>query len=346
VVSNFVLRNGQGFEKGFDVFDSTLQQREVARENPERTASHTTDRAIELLKVHPEGRFFMWVHYQDPHGPYTAPYRLRKQFENSGSEARGRGARELKLNPMNSGQGGIPLYQQIGPHRDFDHYVNQYDAEIRFVDEQIKRLFDAMTKLRLYEDALIIFTADHGEGMGERGYYFAHGENLYSSLTQVPCILRGGGIAKGRRSDFVQHIDIVPTILEVAGIEAGERLRGRDLGATPDPDAETRSIFGAFTSLRTGFATFLIRDGLKLIHTPGPEPGEDRYELFDLRVDPGEERDVKNEPSRRVALEALSRELARIKRDDRLRIGSESLAEDSPLDPVEAKALKALGYID
>ena len=135
----------------------------------------------------------------------------------------------LPLNRTESGRGGIPYYQMLGDNRDFNYYVSQYKAEIRYVDENFNRLIDAIKEVGLYENSLIIFTSDHGEGMGEHDYYFAHGENLYNILTHVPLIIKYGKVLKGRRADCVQHLDIVPTIRNIAGMKVDSRYRGRDL---------------------------------------------------------------------------------------------------------------------
>ena len=91
-----------------------------------------------------------------------------------------------------SGRGGIPSYQQLDSNDDYHHYVAQYDGEIRYLDRHLGRLFDALRELGMYHDALIVFTSDHGEGMGDNDYYFAHGENLHNSLLRVPMIVRHG----------------------------------------------------------------------------------------------------------------------------------------------------------
>ena len=106
--------------------------------------------------------------------------------------------RELAL--RKSGRRGIPLYQQLGEERDYHFYVAQYDAEIRYLDQQVERLLDTLDRLGLYDDAVILFTSDHGESMGEHDFYFVHGQHLYSDLTRVPLILKSPGTAPGARS--------------------------------------------------------------------------------------------------------------------------------------------------
>ncbi len=343
VVSNFALKKGNGYERGFEIYDDRLGEKESGREMPERTAVHTSDRAIELIERFEKERFFLWVHYQDPHGPYTPPTRFSDRFSRSLEIDRENGRRRLPLNSTNSGIGGIPRYQRLGGHRDYAYYVAEYDAEIRYVDEQLERLFGAMKKRGLYEDALILLTADHGEGMGERDYFFSHGDNLYGHQIRVPCILRDGGRTKGRSARVVQHVDFVPTVLRAAGIKPDERLRGRNLQAL---DEKPREIFGAMFSKLSpvdDYDSYLLHDGMKLLHTPFSDR---KYQLFDLRTDSSEERDLVEESSHRAVFEAMRSRLNNLKAEDRLGLEGSLFEALRDLTPEETKALKALGYID
>ena len=184
VVSNYVLRKTRGWEQGFQLFDDTMTNREMVRNYPERIAEHTTQQAIKFLKQFNNVQLFLWIHYQDPHGPYTPPDAFADLFIDSAQTPR-----TLKLNQNVNGLGGIPAYQKLGTHTDYHYYVSQYDSEIRYLDEHFKQLMDALKTLDRYDNSLIVFTADHGEGMGENNYYFAHGDYLYNSQIHVPLVL-------------------------------------------------------------------------------------------------------------------------------------------------------------
>ncbi len=344
VVSNFVLRAGKGYERGFRVFDAQMGEQEAVRGLPERTAVHTTNRAIELLREAEGEPFFLWVHYQDPHGPYTPPPAYADLFVDS------RGAKpenQLELNRINSGRGGIPAYQQLQGERDAGFYVSRYDAEIRYLDTEVGRLFDSLKELGLYDDALIVLTSDHGESMGEHGFYFSHGESLYGSLMRVPLILRHGDRLRGRSEAFVQHIDLLPTVFGALGIDPDRRLRGRDLRAEDLSDSD---VFGAMIALGSpvpDFDTFLIRDGWKLISTrvAAGQSGSE-LQLFDLRNDPREERDHARDPAQQGRVEEMRAALSGVKAEDRLGLARDLFPGRKPMSPEDRKALKALGYID
>jgi arylsulfatase A-like enzyme len=336
VVSNYVLQVKNGWSEGFDLYDHELDDMEdVRRTYAERRAEKTANRAIELMREHRDERLFLWVHFQDPHGPYTPPPAYQDMFRQPDAEKR-----TLPLSPSLSGRGGIPTYQRLGGNRDYNHYVSQYDGEIRYLDDHFDRLISAMKDLDLYDDAVIIFTADHGEGMGNHQYYFAHGENLYTDLTHVPLIIRYGGRI-GRSAESVQHIDLVPTLRSVLGLEVDSRLRGRNLLA--DATGAPAEIFAEMDSptVRGRVKMSLVYDGYKMIHTPL----FDSYELYDLRTDFHETRNLLNDSSQSSRSEFLKARLKAIAEEDRLGIESGIGDNERIRTEEELETLRALGYV-
>jgi len=333
VVSNYVLRRRtRGFERGFTIYDDTMNERELVRPWPERTAEPTTDRAIELIERFRNDHLFMWIHYQDPHGPYTPPGRFAQQFQNPDREPR-----NLRVNDCLSGRGGIPSYQQLGSKTDFHYYVSQYDGEIRYQDEHFGRLIGAMKDSGLYDNALIIFSSDHGEELGEHDWHFCHGENLYHSLLHVPLIVRYRDELMGRRDQFVQHIDIFPTVLEILGVEANLPFRGSDLR---QPYEMNRAIFAEMDSLlyEDGRKLSVVVAGHKLIYTPA----SGKLQLFGLTNDPDETRDLAEDVNYEKRKNVLKATLDRIRNEDLL--GLRAAGKPLSLTNEEKRKLKALGY--
>ncbi|MFH1184750.1 MAG: sulfatase [Chloroflexota bacterium] len=327
VVCNYVLRRGQGFEQGFEIYDDTMNEHECVRGLAERIAEPVTDRAIALLEQLKDSEFFMWIHYQDPHGPYTPPDEHASMFLDPSLPPR-----PLKLNEGLSGLGGIPNYQQLGEHRDYHYYVSQYDGEIRYWDAQFGRLLQAVRKLGLYEHTLIILSSDHGEGMGERDLYFGHGENLDTSLTHVPLILSYGRALKGTREEYVQHNDIVPTILSTLNLPLDPRMSGRDLRAGQLEEADIVAAMG-------GKQWSIMRSGLKLICYGAP--GRAHREFFDLRQDPHEVRNLADDPAFAKQADEMTRALKAVLKTDRLKIAP---APALKLTEEEKRKLRSLGY--
>ncbi|MCP4712889.1 MAG: sulfatase [Planctomycetes bacterium] len=333
VVSNFNLRREVGWAEGFDHFDDDLKSRERNRNYNESIAHQTTERSINILSKLTSEQMFMWVHYQDPHGPYTPPADYAEQFKVDNERHR-----SLRINSGVSGYGGIPSYQKLGISTDYHHYVSQYDGEISYMDQEFERLIQAIKKMGLYDNSLIIFTADHGEGMGENDYYFAHGENLHRSLLHVPLMVRYGSDLIGRRSNNVQHIDIVPTIHKFIDLETEMQFRGQDLLVE---QKESREIFAEMSSPMNndGPKFCLMKDECKLIYTPV----SNKYQMFDVSVDPEERRNLIDNAEYRHRTQDLQARLDDIRHENL--IGQEIANEMPALSPADREILRALGYV-
>jgi arylsulfatase len=238
VVSNFVLRESSGLAAGFDVYDDEFPQKEAVRRWPERIAADTTDAFIRTLDACTTGTdapCFVWVHYQDPHGPYTPPSDRRSRYLEIEQGAPD-GRRLLPVHPADyAGPGGIPRYQYLEGRRE---------------DEEIGRLLAALRERGLDGKALVAFAADHGEGLGEDDYWFAHGAHLTDPLVRVPLLLRVPGRPPERRDDIVAAVDLYPTVLrQLVGAEGDPPARGRDLLA---PDAAASDSVPYLATLGAG----------------------------------------------------------------------------------------------
>ena len=237
-VSNVVLRPEIGLDKGFQVYDHDLSSPELNRPDVfERVGQLTTRRAIAWLKQPREARFFLWVHYQDPHGPYDPPAGFLQHVPYRPVPAES----ALPVLEKQHGKGGIPPYQAIGDLRLPSQYRHRYTGEILYADHWVGELLREVRASEGGGDAIVLLTADHGESFGEGGFHFAHGHSTTPDLSHVPLILAAPGLRPERRAELVSHVDVMPTLLELAGhhvprfaqgIALGRLLRGGD----PIPD--------------------------------------------------------------------------------------------------------------
>lgn len=334
VVSNYVLREGSGFSKGFDRYDDTLSRREAVRLWPERIARDTTDAALGILDACAGERCFVWVHYQDPHGPYDPPPGLREaQLPRAAGERDA--ARRLPVGKDHAGIGAIPAYQYLGGRRDVAFYRAGYRGEVEYVDAEVGRLLEGLRARRLEERSVVIFAADHGEALGEHDVWFAHGENLGDAQVRVPLLMRIPGRAPGRRGDVATLADLRPTLLQLlAGVSPEAGGRERDLLAPGAEKAASRPYLA--TLLGSGVQRFGIVEGDHKLVVSG-SGDEERVELH--RLGREDEDLALSDPELLATLRGSL---------ESLRDGLAPAPEESPrtLTEAERAQLRALGYGD
>jgi arylsulfatase A-like enzyme len=230
----------------------------------ERTARDTTDAALAWVEEVPEP-WFVWVHYQDPHGPYDPP---------GAPPARDRpGDPALPLLDDDSGAGGIPAYQELAGVRTHEAYEARYVAEIRYLDGELGRLVRGLDAAG--RPPLVVATADHGEAFGEDGFFFAHGHSVGLDQIRVPLWVRPIEPAPARVVETpVSLVDVGPTLLRAAGVSP-ERLPGSEGRALPGQGAVAdagRPVFaehGRQAAVALG-ARYFARD-----RSPGATAGPD-----------------------------------------------------------------------
>jgi tetratricopeptide (TPR) repeat protein len=204
-----------------------------------------------------------------------------------------------------------------------------YDAEVAYTDAAIGAMLNRLRACGELARTLIVVTADHGESLGDHGET-THGLFAYDATLAVPLIINGPGIPPGVSDDPVAHADIVPTILDLLGLDIPPGLDGLSLARPRPPD---RAIYfeALDASLTRGWAPLqgLLQNGLKYIDLPDAE-------LYDLRVDPGEQHNLIGSDRRGEAMRA---QLAMME------TASRSSAPAAPLDAEAAARLRSLGYV-
>ncbi len=337
VVSNSILSAEAGLERGFERYDDRMQERELTRPRLERSAPRTTDAALAWLEdsAADPRPFFLWVHYQDPHGPYTPPDAYREAYRDL--ERRPDDPPALPLGANNAGLHSLPPYQAIGEEREPAFYRAGYDGEVRLADEAIGRLLRSALVRNAADTLVIAFTADHGEALGEGGMWFAHASSLVDALVRVPLLLRVPGQAPARRTEIASLVDLVPTLLAACGVAIPPDLLGRNLLA-PAAAGEARVAY---------FHALEPIPGQWLEHW-GAARGEQRYYEIEQQGErtvfaraAGEPADANSDASAalRGAAQALRSEIRR-------RALPAPAADSQPKGDAERRRLEALGYLD
>ena len=318
-VENPTLDPVFGLSQGFDTW--TLDAR---RHSGEDTLARDFDAKIEAwIEAHQDTPFLLYVHYIDPHSPYNAPEGYRGRFNTSGGDA-----------PHEQLNVGTRIKE------DPQVLIDRYDEEIPYMADRLSALVGYLKKHTDWDNTVFLFTTDHGEGFGEHHGYFHHSYGVYGELTNAPMVVRAPGrLSPGRSQVPVQHVDVLPTVLDLAGVEVKDhRAEGESVARVVERGGPPRFIMTEHLRLEWGIAQRGgILDRWKLVH----HIEADTFALYDIAADPGETKDLAREQPERV--KALKAALS-----DRLRglkdIVDPTRAED--VDEEMQEALRNLGYIE
>ncbi len=273
-VNRILLTGDRHFDQGFD-HTSMLHR-------PDATA---TDEFFAWLDSTGTSPFYSHIQYYGGHAPYTPSGEFDSLFVGDAYYGALGDAPQINIAGC---KGGIDRATAVDSILSMDYYVAQYDGLIAEDDREIERLFEGLESRGLADSTLVLLTADHGELMaGEHDYYFCH-VTFYEGNSHVPLViwlpsawqaahgpLRGISL-DGRSS----HIDLLPTIAEMLGIDPPARAQGTSLFLEPRPP----TMLGSHANQR-----MLKHKAYKMVHF-GPDLDPDaRVALFDLVSDPGEE---------------------------------------------------------
>lgn len=291
IVSAWPLKKGRtGLEKGFHFYDDAFQKSYNAFQ-AEQLANKATDKALKWLFQNKREKFFLWVHYFDPHHPYREHSKLNNL--------------SIKLKDKSE-------KQRMGKR---EKTIYKYDREIAFMDFHIGRLLNALKEWQLDSETFIIFAADHGESLGEHNYS-GHGKYLYEPSLHIPLIMKGQKIIPEGKviKDEVSLLDIMPTILDLIDIPNNLSLSGSSLVPTIMDNKKANNNTTYFMAYKTNLSNFPILGKLKRGHFAKSFPDRisllkdevkfiysaknDKLELYNLKKDVSEEanlamRDIK-----------------------------------------------------
>ena len=272
-VNNFFMVGyaSVGIDFGFERFDDSRYRT--------RDTAEITAHAVSWLKSHGDERFFMFANYNSPHDPYDPPQEFRKR---------------------------VPP-PPIGPK---DPPVRLYMAEAGKDDDAIGVLLKTLDDLGVRKNTIIVVTADHGETLsfahtgismldGQSPVRYHHAVSCFEETTKVPIIVSLPGVVDGGTMvrERVRNIDIVPTILELEGLEANPKVTGKSLMPLirGEKEADERVVVSEGRAMRAIIAgkwRLLVREKESQFIAGYGTGGPIAEELFDLDEDPGERHNV------------------------------------------------------
>lgn len=254
--------------------------------------------------------WFLHVHFWDPHTPYRAPESFGNPFENEpldtwidekvfAEHLKHPGPHGINELYMYSGESNPRFPRFPGSAHDMagmKHVMDGYDTGIRYVDYLIGQMFDLLRKQGIYEDTAIIVTSDHGENMGEFGIYSEHG-TADEPTCHIPLIMKWPGCKAGSTDDeFHYSLDILPTMADLLHVDRCDNWDGESYAKTVTEGVpcgrdslvisqmahvcQRSARFGDWLYIRT------YHDGYHLF---------DREMLFNIKDDPYEQHDVKEQ---------------------------------------------------
>lgn len=301
-VAAYVLDSKWGLDQGFDTYVDDFDMSKARGHSSgsiQRPANEVIDKALPWMESAKDQRFFAWIHLYDPHTPYAPPEPYKTEYA------------------------GHP-----------------YRGEIAFTDAQIGRVVEFLRSKGLLDTTVIAVMGDHGESLGDHGED-GHGFFVYESVTRVPLMIRapGAGLQGKRVTDPVRLVDVMPTALELLGVETPGGVSGAslmplmtgkvlELGLEGYAEAMYPLHHYGWSDLRA------LRSGrFKAIDAPRPE-------LYDVQDDPGETRNIYGD--RRTVGDQM---IARLRQMDEA-FRKVAVPQTTPdVDPEVRERLAALGYV-
>jgi arylsulfatase A-like enzyme len=242
---------------------------------------------------------FLYLHLMDIHAPYAPPHAQR-----------GRYLADPELDPRIVPADQLLKQLGVGEERRLGAISALYDAQINAWDQELAQFLGQIEPLLPAARTILVVLADHGEGFMEHGL-MNHGNSLYQELLRVPLYFRGPGIAAGRRiATTAALVDLLPTLIELAGLAEPEESSGISLAPwlrLDPPPPPNRRVFAILQpNPRSERVYGAVREGSWKLIRLGLEGAASRELLFDLERDPAEQSDLAaREPERLAALREL-----------------------------------------
>jgi choline-sulfatase len=223
---------------------------------------------VRFLEERDDEPFALWVSFPDPHEPYEAPRRYADLFT----------PERIELPPWREGEfADAPernrvVHEILGieedPLEDVYGVLAAYYGMVRFLDDGVGQILEALDGLGLREETIVVFCADHGDFAGEHGMV-CKGGVFYDALTRIPLILSWpGSVPQGLMEEGMANlVDVVPTLLHLQGMTAPRSMHGRPLPGASDAGTSADAGEATFCEYGAGGPPFTMED-LRMLSQP------------------------------------------------------------------------------
>lgn len=270
-----------------------------------------TSATIGFLKSRPKDRpFFAYLAFKTPHDPRIVPPKFHRMYH----------AAKLTLppnflpqHPFDNGELRVRdelLAKFPRTQEEIRQHLAAYYAATSATDDQVGRVLKALAKLGLAKNTIVVLTGDNGLAVGQHGLMGK--QNVYDHSIRVPLILRGPGIPKGKRSEALcQLFDLYPTLAAMVGLTPPATVDGKDVGPV---------ITGAKADVRDA-TLHVYKDLQRAVRTHDAKlveynvKGQLTTQLFDLRNDPWEMKNLADDPAHMDLLRAMHAWLERLTKE-------------------------------
>ena len=331
---NFCIGKHFNFSQGFDYY-CMLPYKSF------KATGLTNNFMEQISRIYPK-KFFAYIHYMEPHNPYN------KNSYNNLFTKQPLSYLQPGVDYVSSWHIRIMTNNDRMPEEDMSHVISLYDAQIRFVDESIKRIVAFLKEKNIFDNTLIIITSDHGEEFWEHNNY-EHGHTLYNELLHVPLIISGNKLKPAVTTKMAGLMDLFPSILDFADIK-GDRSFCRGISMKKEMhgerDKSQRPFF--FTSTLYGDEKYsLIKDNMKIILNSSETKNKERLygysstdsiEIYNLLKDPEEQHNLVGADQKTLSL--LKKELQEFRA-----LNSKFEDTEFVIDNDLKNKLEAIGYI-
>jgi choline-sulfatase len=304
-------RNMDWFHNMKNVRNAGVAERSLQQDFDEEVSYYATRRIFDWARESDKRPFLLVSSFTHPHDPYVTPRRFYDLYRHREIDM----PRVPFIAPQKRDPHSRRLWEQYdrGEYGITEEHIrtarHAYYGSISYVDERISEIIEALKRAKLFDNTVLIFCADHGDMIGERGLWYKM--SFYDWSSRVPLIMAGPGVPKGKRvGAHCSLVDILPTLVDLASEGShkiyAEPIDGSSLIPLFEAD-EPRTAVSELLSEGVAAPCVMLRKDRYKFSCVEHDPSQ----LFDMQSDPDEVNDLAADPAYSAIVEEFETEVAR-----------------------------------